>query len=70
MPTYDYACAKCGLMEIQHSIKAAAVTTCPTCGGTKFHRSVSRPQSPVFRGTGFWETDYNRSNEYKEKSKP
>jgi putative FmdB family regulatory protein len=41
MPTYDYECSKCGLMEITHSIHDDAVSRCPTCGSKHFARQIS-----------------------------
>ncbi|MDR2728603.1 MAG: hypothetical protein LBB56_05670, partial [Chitinispirillales bacterium] len=66
MPTYEYECEKCGLIfdEFQ-SISAPHLTDCPKdgCGG-----SVKRRFSPgagfIFKGSGFYITDY-RSDSYK-----
>ena len=66
MPTYEYECEKCGLVfdEFQ-SISAPHLTDCPKegCGG-----NVKRRFSPgagfIFKGSGFYITDY-RSDSYK-----
>jgi len=66
MPTYEYECEKCGLVfdEFQ-SISAPHLTDCPQkeCGG-----NVKRRFSPgagfIFKGSGFYITDY-RSDSYK-----
>lgn len=68
MPTYEYSCDRCGLMEVFQSIKESALTVCPTCGGKKIQRMISSGGGVIFKGGGFWETDYNRSADYKKKS--
>ena len=69
MPTYEYACPKCGIVEVFQSIKEAALTKCPTCKKAKVQRMVSLGGGVIFKGSGFWETDYNRSSDYQTKSK-
>jgi len=69
MPTYEYACDRCGIVEVFQSIKAAALTKCPQCKTAKISRIISGGNGVMFTGTGFWETDYNRSAEYKTKAK-
>ena len=69
MPTYEYACPKCGLVEAFQSIKEDALTKCPICKKQKVTRMVSLGGGVIFKGSGFWETDYNRSKEYTDKAK-
>ena len=69
MPTYEYACPKCGIVEVFQSIKEAALTKCPTCKKAKVQRMVSLGGGVIFKGSGFWETDYNRSSDYQTKCK-
>jgi putative FmdB family regulatory protein len=69
MPTYQYACDRCGIVEVFQSIKAATLTKCPQCKNTKVSRIISGGSGVMFTGSGFWETDYNRSAEYKTKTK-
>lgn len=69
MPTYEYACPKCGLVEAFQSIKEDALTKCPKCHKQKVTRMVSSGGGVIFKGSGFWETDYNRSKEYANKAK-
>lgn len=69
MPTYEYACPKCGIVEVFQSIKEAALTKCPTCKKAKVQRMVSLGGGVIFKGSGFWETDYNRSSDYQAKQK-
>jgi putative FmdB family regulatory protein len=69
MPTYDYHCDRCGAFEHSQSIKAPNLTACPHCGGRKISKLVSKGGGVIFKGSGFWETDYNRSNDYSSKAK-
>jgi putative FmdB family regulatory protein len=69
MPTYDYNCPKCGDMEIYQSIKDNTLTLCPTCKSKKLTKQLSTGSSVIFSGSGFWETDYNRSKDYSTKKK-
>ena len=72
MPTYEYSCAKCGeTIEVFQSIKAKHVTTCPkeACalkkwGKGKVKRLIGTGAGIIFKGGGFYETDY-RSESYK-----
>jgi putative FmdB family regulatory protein len=68
MPTYEYACPTCGIVECFQSIKDAPHTKCPTCRKAKVSRLVSSGAGVIFKGSGFWETDYNRSADYKKKA--
>ena len=68
MPTYDYKCQDCGYdFEKFQSINARKLTKCPRCGG-KVKRLIGTGAGIIFKGSGFYETDY-RSAEYKEKQK-
>ena len=72
MPTYEYVCAKCGhAFEKVQSIKANALTVCPpdACpqkpwGKGKVQRHIGGGAGLIFKGSGFYETDY-RSDNYK-----
>ncbi len=69
MPTYEYRCNACSHeFETIHSITAGALRKCPSCGKLKLERLISRGGGIIFKGSGFYETDY-RSKEYKEKAK-
>ncbi len=62
MPTYEYRCNECGYQfEKFQSIKAAHLTECPKCGG-KIQQLISSGAGIVFKGNGFYETDYKRNN--------
>lgn len=70
MPTYEYECQKCRhRFEQYQSIKAAPLTACPRqgCGG-KVKRLISAGGGLLFKGSGFYITDY-RSDGYKQAAK-
>jgi len=61
MPTYDYVCDKCGYeFEVFQSIKAEPVRICPKCGG-EVQRKFSSGAGLLFKGSGFYITDYKKS---------
>ena len=72
MPTYEYSCAQCGkTIEVFQSIKALHLKTCPedACakkkwGKGKVKRLLGTGAGIIFKGGGFYETDY-RSESYK-----
>ena len=65
MPTYEYKCGNCEhLMEIFQSITASPKKKCPECGKLKLQRLMGIGSGVIFKGTGFYETDY-RSDSYK-----
>ncbi len=65
MPTYDYECQACGhTYELFQSIKAAPVRKCPKCGKSKAKRLIGMGAGVIFKGSGFYQTDY-RSDSYK-----
>ena len=76
MPTYDYVCAKCGhQFEKVQPISAKPLTLCPEelCaqkrwGKGKVKRAISAGAGLIFKGSGFYITDY-RSEKYKEAAK-
>ncbi len=68
MPTYEYQCQKCKKRhEASQSIIAKAQTKCPKCGG-KLKRLLSMGSGFLFKGSGFYITDY-RSKNYQEGKK-
>src|SRR5436305_13502242 len=68
MPTYDYICDACGHeFEAFESIKADAQTTCPACHEEKLRRKIGAGAAILFKGSGFYQTDY-RSDSYKKKA--
>jgi len=69
MPTYDYVCDGCGhRFEEMQSFSAEALKTCPACGEDKLRRLFGTGAAILFKGGGFYETDY-RSDSYKTKAK-
>ena len=63
MPTYEYRCPKCGTeFEAFQKITAKPVAKCPKCG-TKAQRLMSGGAGLVFKGSGFYLTDYGRSGQ-------
>ena len=73
MPTYDYECDACGHeFELFQSIIEPVQKKCPKCGKLKLRRLFGTGAAVVFKGSGFYQTDY-RSESYKkgaEKDKP
>jgi len=69
MPTYEYQCEACGdKFEKFQSISSGPIRKCPKCGKNKVRRLISTGAGLIFRGSGFYITDY-RSESYKEKAK-
>ena len=65
MPTYDYTCDACQQnWEEFQSIKAEALKKCPHCKKNKARRLISAGAGFLFKGSGFYITDY-RSDSYK-----
>jgi len=65
MPTYDYECDACGhRLEIFQGINDAVIKKCPDCGKSKLRRLFGSGAAIVFKGSGFYQTDY-RSDGYK-----
>ena len=63
MPTYEYACTKCGHeMEAFQSMKDAALKKCPACGKAALKRLVGGGAGLIFKGSGFYITDYNKTS--------
>lgn len=73
MPTYDYVCDACDhRFELFQSITAEPEKKCPECGRKKLRRLIGPGAAIIFKGSGFYQTDY-RSESYKkaaEKDKP
>jgi putative FmdB family regulatory protein len=65
MPTYDYVCDACQhQFEAFQSIKEEPKRKCPECGRQKLRRLIGPGAAIVFKGSGFYKTDY-RSDSYK-----
>lgn len=69
MPTYEYKCPKCGTrFEKFQKITAKPGAPCPRCGTTA-ERLISGGHGLVFKGSGFYETDYKRPSEKARRSR-
>jgi len=65
MPTYEYQCPDCNhVFEEFQSITAKPRRDCPVCGGKKVKRLIGAGSGLIFKGSGFYQTDY-RSESYK-----
>jgi len=69
MPTYEYKCDNCGhTFELFQSMSAEPVQVCPKCNG-HVKRLIGPGLGPIFKGTGFYETDYKNKSNNTSKSK-
>ena len=65
MPTYDYLCQACGhAFELFQQMTAPVKRKCPECSKLKLQRLIGTGSGVIFKGGGFYETDY-RSDSYK-----
>ncbi|MFC2093565.1 FmdB family zinc ribbon protein [Bacteroidota bacterium] len=63
MPTYDYKCSNCGdTFEILQSIKAEPLKTCSKCGKETLQKQISGGAGLIFKGSGFYITDYKNKH--------
>lgn len=68
MPTYEYECPKCNhVFEVFQSMTEERIKKCPKCGG-KVKRLIGTGAGVIFKGSGFYETDY-RSSDYQSAAK-
>jgi putative FmdB family regulatory protein len=59
MPTYDYVCAACEHhLEVFQSMLAKELKKCPACGKRKLQRLIGAGAGVIFKGSGFYQTDY------------
>jgi putative FmdB family regulatory protein len=69
MPTYEYKCDACGFeFEKFQSMSSAPIKKCPQCGKSKVRRLIGTGAGLIFKGSGFYITDY-RDKSYAEKAK-
>ncbi len=62
MPTYEYECTNCGNdFEIFQGITEPPLKKCPQCGG-KVKKVISSGAGLIFKGSGFYETDYKKKS--------
>ena len=70
MPTYDYRCEACGHeFEILQKMSDDRLKTCPECSKDSLKRLLGTGAGILFKGSGFYETDYRSSSYNKDKSK-
>ena len=66
MPTYDYRCDACDHeLEIFQSMSESPKRKCPACGRLKLRRMIGNGAGIIFKGSGFYQTDY-RSKSYRQ----
>ena len=69
MPTYDYECGECGhRWELFQPMRENPKRKCPGCGRLKARRLIGPGAGIIFKGSGFYQTDY-RSQSYKDAAK-
>jgi putative FmdB family regulatory protein len=71
MPTYEYECSACSyVFEALQSMTEPKLTNCPECGKDKLARLIGSGSGVIFKGSGFYETDYKRKSEPKPAASP
>lgn len=71
MPTYDYVCDACGhQFEAFQSMSEAKLRKCPECKRLKLRRLVGAGAGLIFKGSGFYETDYKKKSGGSEAASP
>jgi len=69
VPTYDYRCEKCGYeFEKFQSMSASVLKKCPKCGKSSLKRLIGTGAGIIFKGSGFYQTDYP-TDSYKQSAK-
>ena len=67
MPTYEYECRGCGhSFELLQNITAKPITTCPKCHKEEAKRLIGTGSGIIFKGSGFYATDYRKKPKGKE----
>lgn len=69
MPTYDYKCIDCNYsFELFQPMSAEPLETCPECKG-KVKRLIGTGAGAIFKGSGFYQTDYKNTSNTKSETK-
>lgn len=59
MPTYEYVCKACGHeLEVFQSMRDGSKRKCPKCGKSALERKIGTGAAVIFKGSGFYQTDY------------
>ena len=67
MPTYEYECKGCGhALEVFQQMTAAPKKTCPQCHARKLVRRIGGGAGIIFKGSGFYATDYRKGSPSKD----
>ena len=70
MPTYEYECLNCGHnFEISHSMSDQPIKKCPKCEKLKLKRLIGSGAGIIFKGSGFYATDYKKSKRVSKEGK-
>ena len=68
MPTYDYQCKECGYaFELFQQMSDSIKKKCPQCSKLKLKRLIGSGAGVMFKGSGFYETDYRSASYQKDK---
>lgn len=68
MPTYSYECKKCGQVDdVYHAMSAKPRVACSACGATGMKKLLGTGAGIIFKGSGFYETDYKNGGKKAEK---
>ena len=71
MPTYEYRCKSCGYeFEEFQSMSSDPLVICPKCAEPSLKRLMSSGAGLVFKGSGFYQTDYKKTGTSTTSSKP
>ena len=69
MPTYSYVCKKCETeTQVYHSMTASPRVKCSACGSARTYRKLGIGSGIIFKGSGFYETDYKNKGGKPEKA--
>ena len=70
MPIYEYQCKNCGhIFDDLQSIKETPLVTCPNCGKDTLARLIGTGAGIIFKGSGFYQTDYKKTSASESRSK-
>ena len=68
MPTYNYVCSDCGFeFSVFRGINDSSINNCPKCESRRVERVITGGTGMIFKGDGFYITDYVKNKDSKEK---